>query len=358
MRRTLSRRSAQSAHRLRTPGSLFTPCCPFPDTATISSVVTRRVTLAYSSQHLTVHRVPPPIRLGNLDAQFDMRCYLRRAGQPEREQVLTVVRCRTVEPETTRYFLSVAGSLLPMLGNAPSGRDVAGAVQQLAAMFQRILTPASRPVAGLFGELFLIASSTTPTRDVAAWRAGDNARFDFSGRGHKARCQDRNQPGAISHLRPRTMLSAARHDCGRRFTLCRENRNGHQSARVSGPHPETGSPLNPDLVFKLHDIVARTLGTSLNESMAVAFDAKLAASSLQFFDLRVIPAIRDPLPPGVSDVHFRSDLSAVSVLSVRSLSDRDPLFRDPAAARSKPTKCPSRVFDSRATPSRQRSSPE
>ena len=92
----------------------------------------------------------------------------------------------------------------------------------------------------------------------------------------------------------------------------------------SVPVHETGA--SP--VFKLHDVVARTLGTSLNESMAVTFDTKLAASSLRFLDACAIPAIRDPLPPGVSDVHFRSDLSAVSVLSLRSLSDRDPLFRD------------------------------
>ena len=270
---------------------------------------------------------PHPIRLRNLDAQFDMRCHLRRAGQPEREEVLTVVRCRTVETETTRYFLSVVRSLLPMLGDAPSGREVAGAVQRLAAMFQRILTPASRPVAGLFGELFLIAASTTPTRAVAAWRVTDDARFDFSD-GH-IRLDVKAAAGRVrSHIFSYEQCSPPPDTLAVVASLFAERTATGISLRELVDRIRNRIAAQPDLVFKLHDVVARTLGTSLNESMAVTFDAKLAASSLRFFDLRAIPAIRDPLPPGVSDVHFRSDLSAVSVLSVQSLSDRDPLFRD------------------------------
>ena len=216
---------------------------------------------------------PPPIRLGNLDAQFDMRCYLRRAGQPEREEVLTVVRCRTVETETTRYFLSVARSLLPMLGDAPSGRDVAGAVQRLAAMFQRILTPASRPVAGLFGELFLIASSTTPTRAVAAWRASDDARFDFSG--GDIRLDVKTATGRVrSHVFAHEQCSPPPGTLAVVASLFAERTATGISLRGLVDRIRDRIVAEPDLVFKLHDVVARTLGTSLNESMAVAFDAK------------------------------------------------------------------------------------
>jgi hypothetical protein len=81
-------------------------------------------------------------------------------------------------------------------------------------------------------------------------------------------------------------------------------------------------------VLKLHVIVAGTLGTTLNESLGVRFDDRLADSSLQFFDLADIPAIRDNLQPGVSDVHFRSDLSAMKPTPVEAIIEREPAFED------------------------------
>ena len=81
-----------------------------------------------------------------------------------------------------------------------------------------------------------------------------------------------------------------------------------------------------DLLLKLHEIVAATLGTSLAESLAVTFDARLAESSMLFFDLRAIPAVRVVLTPGVSDVRFSSDLSGQTPLGAETLIDRDPLY--------------------------------
>jgi hypothetical protein len=83
-----------------------------------------------------------------------------------------------------------------------------------------------------------------------------------------------------------------------------------------------------DLVFKLHEVTVGTLGSSLNESLNQRFDRRLADSSLRFFDLRDVPAIRGPLPVGVSDVHFRSDISLLRALSGRALIDEDPVFGD------------------------------
>jgi hypothetical protein len=67
-----------------------------------------------------------------------------------------------------------------------------------------------------------------------------------------------------------------------------------------------------DPVLKLHKVVASNLGANLTEALPMAFDEKLAESSLRFYDLREVPAIREELQAGVSNVHFRSDLSALT----------------------------------------------
>jgi hypothetical protein len=83
-----------------------------------------------------------------------------------------------------------------------------------------------------------------------------------------------------------------------------------------------------DLVMKLHDIVAETLGNALQEALSLQFDAKLAVSSLHFYDLRAIPAIRGDPPAAVSDIHFRSDLSGIPIIATELLAEREPALSD------------------------------
>ena len=133
--------------------------------------------IAAGDNHSRLH---PPIRLENLDVQFALRCHLRKNNEPERDGTFTVVCCRLPDPEIVRYFLSVCETILHLAGTRPAEHDIAEAVNRLAAIFQRMQRPPSRPVNGLFGELYLLWRSANPARAIAAWRGDDSARFDFS----------------------------------------------------------------------------------------------------------------------------------------------------------------------------------
>jgi hypothetical protein len=187
------------------------------------------------------------------------------------------------------------------LGNAPSRSSIAAAVRRIASIFQSIKIPPVRSLNGLFGELFMISRSRSPTRAVAAWRIDEASRYDF----------------ASGDVRIDVKSSATR---ARKHTFSYDQCNpppGTQAVVLSMLVERIPSGLSldrliasieervagdEDLVLKLHEVVASTLGTSLSESMQVTFDPRLAATSLEFFDLREIPAVRGPLPPSVSDV--------------------------------------------------------
>jgi hypothetical protein len=77
----------------------------------------------------------PPIRLETLDVQFDLACHVKKDQEPKREDTFTVIRCRTPETETVRYFLSVCESILRILGDAPTSSAVGAAVNRMAAIF-------------------------------------------------------------------------------------------------------------------------------------------------------------------------------------------------------------------------------
>ena len=272
-------------------------------------------------------RPHPPIRLESLDAQFELRCHLKKANEPEREGTFTVIRCRDSDSETIRYFLSICETLLRMLGDQPTRALIATAVNRMAAIFQKVRRPPARPLNGLFGELYLLLRSGVTVTALAAWRASENARFDFSNgdiRLDVKAAGGRNRVHTFSYEQcnpPSGTVAVI-------ASLHAEQAAGGSSLYSIMNQIEARVSADVDLVLKLHETVAATLGASLNDSLSRRFDMRLAESSLRFFNLEDVPAIRGPLPAGVSDVHFRSDLSALLPVSIERLIDREPTFWD------------------------------
>jgi len=272
-------------------------------------------------------RASASIRLENLDVQFELRCHLRQYGENERIGTFTVIRCRSLDKETAPYFLSVCDTIIAMLGDHPKQREIASAVHRLAAIFQKLHKPPTRPVIGLFGELYLISRSACPSRAIEAWRIDETARFDFAF--ENARMDVKTASGRLrAHTFAYEQCTPPAGTTAIVASLFAERSPGGIPLRLLIGDIEISISAYPDLVLKLHEVVAATLGARLNEGLAMTFDTKLADASLQFYDLRTIPALRDPLPGGVSDVHFRSDLSGLQGVAVSSLIKEEPVFSD------------------------------
>ena len=256
-----------------------------------------------------------------------MRCHLKKARDRERVGTFNVIRCRDSDRETTRYFLSVCEAILRMLGDQPTRAEIATAVNQMAAIFQKIRRPPTRPLNGLFGELYLILRSGNAVRALAKWRVNESARFDFLDGNVRldvkaAGSRSRIHTFSYEQCNPPSGTVAVV------ASLHAEQVSGGVSLLSVLNQIEARVSAHADLVLKLHETVASTLGASLNDSLSRCFDLHLAESSLRFFSVEDVPAIRGPLPSGVSNVHFRSDLSDLPPISIEALIDREPIFWD------------------------------
>ncbi len=78
-----------------------------------------------------------------------------------------------------------------------------------------------------------------------------------------------------------------------------------------------------ELVLKVEEIVAETLGEALPTALGMRFDERLARASLQLYDLAVVPAVREGIPAEVTQVRFRSDLSRTPTLALSDISTRN-----------------------------------
>lgn len=266
----------------------------------------------------------PPIRLENLDVQFGLPCSMEMQAE-KLEGMFTILRCRSQEQEILTSFFSVCQSIIRMLGENPSQDNIAKAVNKFVRIFSKLLEPQNRTVNGLFGELFLISISSDPIFALDVWRSEDNARFDFSyeevylevkttagrKRSHKFTYDQCNPPDNSSAIVASMFV---------------EQSTGGTSLRDLFDEVEAIAYSNPNLVIKLHEVISDTLGKTFNDAMKIAFDVHQTKTSLKFYDLREIPAIRHTLTNELSEVSFRSSLSEESYLSLAELSSKFPKF--------------------------------
>ena len=262
-------------------------------------------------------RQQAPLRLANLEVLFGLQCSIKHTGMTS-QGAFTVLRCRAIEREIIRYFFTIGETLLRLLGSNPTPAALSDAVNRFVIIFQKLQKPPMRSVVGLLGELFVIRQSYDSGRMLSAWRATDNSRFDFSAddvridvkatlgrvRAHTFSYEQCNPP-------PGTLALAA--------SMFVEQISGGPSLRNLIEEIEHTIAASPNLLARFHETIAETLGNGLSEAMTFRFDERLAAASLQYFELKTIPGIRGALPVGLSDVHFRSDLSATAPVSIRDL---------------------------------------
>lgn len=251
----------------------------------------------------------PPVRLALLECRFGNLHRIRPDDGEERKELLSVITCTSQDVQAQAYFMHVCETIVRIVGNAPTLADIVSAVQKLIDLFRHIARPATRSLNGLLGELVLIAASRNMPATVRAWRSSDFDRFDFSI--GEVRLDVKATADRIrAHYLSSEQCQPPPGTTGLLASVFVESSGGGQSLRELLQEIEGGLAGHDDLILRAQQVVADTLGETLPSAMQARFDDRLARSSLQFYDLARIPAIRDNLVPEVSQIHFRSDLTA------------------------------------------------
>jgi len=143
--------------------------------------------------------------------------------------------------------------------------------------------------------LCVIRAARSATAAISAWRAEPDDRYDFvSGRlrvdakassdrqrSHNLSFEQANPPPGVFGLLASIWVETAGGGTSLRELL------DDIEARLSADHVN---------IMRLRSVVADTLGDTLLTAMDWHFDLALAGSSLAWFDMRAVPAIRSPVP--------------------------------------------------------------
>lgn len=268
-----------------------------------------------------VGRMHTPVRLAAIEVRFCVACTISPLDGDPHEEVLTVVTCTAAEAQVQEYFLHVCETIVRIVGPTPSQARVVEVVHRLIDLFQRLSRPSSRSVLGLIGELQIIACSRDALTAARAWRSADDERFDFAigdARLEVKASGERTRAHFLSADQCRPPVGTI----GILASLFVESSGGGMSVQDLLLDVERRLAADGDLVLKVEETVAETLGEALPSALSMRFDERLARASLQFYDLAVVPAIRDGIPPAVTQVRFRSDLSREPTLPYADIDQR------------------------------------
>ena len=266
----------------------------------------------------------PQIHLEHLEVQHSIRCRVTSNKKSE-EGIFTVIRCTNADEELAGYFFSSIDPVLRALGPTPTFEEVSRAIVHLIELFRALSQPPRKSVSGLWAELFLIRNARDPIVLLNSWHSTPEDKYDFNSNAQRIEVKSTSQRNRVHHFSFEQLNPPSR--CQVIIaSLCVDLSGGGMSLGDLIQEIRNLLPGSPELEEKLNRVIVQTLGNSLHQSVSSRFDRQLAQDSLSLFDAEMIPKISEPLPVGISDVHFKADLNQCDTLSKETLVSAGGIF--------------------------------
>jgi hypothetical protein len=256
---------------------------------------------------------PASIHLENLSISYDVPCNITHPTGDREQGNFTIIKCSNSDPKLFPHFLRIISPIVAALGPNPTSAAVRRAILGLVELFRALTAPTQRSIQGIWGELFVIHNAGDPITVAAAWHRIPEEHYDFAAGPQRLDVKtssNRRREHYFSH----TQLSGPGPSRVIIASLFVERIGGGISLRRL--FEQTRQLLADDAVLltQFDASFYATVGSAWNDAMDESFDSELAEESLAFFDASSVPKVRTPIPPGVSDVRFCSDLSAATPL--------------------------------------------
>ncbi len=267
----------------------------------------------------------PPVRLENLAVAHAARCIVSRPGEPAATGVFSVVRCLSNDLRLVELFIKVMASVSQQFVEPPSAQDAALVIDRVIRLFRDLGKPSERTVQGLWAELFVIANSTDPVSVAKAWRCSLFDRSDFATGGERLEVKSTAGP-CRAHAFNADQLRTPTGTKGVVASILCQRSAGGVSIGELWSMIRRQVAAEPSLLLRVDGIVAETLGEAWKESLQLRYDWQTARDSIRFFSMASIPSVGPDLPPQISEVRFRVDLSGIDPLAATAMNQMGGLI--------------------------------
>lgn len=243
-----------------------------------------------------------------ISVQFNRHCQLLNNKKKVEEGVYTIISLKTDSVDLKEYFIEVVYLVIKKLPRTPNLKELKVEVDKLINLFSKFSQPAIKTIQGLWAELLVIEQSCNPDYLVQAWHNATADKFDFNDGKDKVEVKSTSKSKRVHN-----------------FSIEQLNPNKNSSLIiVSVCTVETGIGVSifdlvasiecklkdRDLIFRINEIIAQTLGRDFEKAFDIFYDSQLAVDSLAYFDSTIVPSINpNSIPKEISNLRFDCDLT-------------------------------------------------
>jgi hypothetical protein len=247
-------------------------------------------------------------RLQYLKLQQNLECKISENGNSS-FQTFTVITFISTDRNLQEYFLRISETLVRTLTNTPTQQQVIESLNKFVEVFRALADTPTNTVHGLWSELFLIDNAANPKILLNYWHNLPEEKFDFNSGDEKIEVKSNSNFERIHTFSSEQLNPPVGTAVIIASIFIRQSNNG-VSIQQLNDSITTKIQNEIELIEKLNNIICKTLGNSLEQSIKIKYDYNLARNSLHFYKHEDIHKIeRLNIPTKVSEVRYRSDLT-------------------------------------------------
>ena len=253
-----------------------------------------------------------PYKGMSIRLRFNINCKVHEENE---RQNYTILSCIANDDQTIKIFLDICQTTISQLGKEPTPKEINEKTQILIDLFKEMPNKRSS-IIGLWGELFLIASSKNIIKCLEAWHQHSEDKYDFYNNNEalEVKCTSKTDR---KHQFKHDQLVSNLADHYVASIMARENSIKGLSV-VDLYNKIKKQNLSDHLVNKLKSIYYKIIGkTPEEELIEYKYDFDFAKKNLLYFKVSGLTNLANN-DPSISDIKYTIDLSQKK--SVNSLS--------------------------------------
>ena len=264
-------------------------------------------------------------RLKYLQLEQNIECKISENGKSS-FQTFTVITFISTDRNLREYFLRISETLIKNLSNKPTQQRVIESLNKFVEVFRALTDTPTNTVHGLWTELFVIDNSKNPQTLLNYWHNIPEEKFDFNSGQEKIEVKS-NSNFERQHIFSSQQLNPPAGTQVLVASIFVRQNNAGQNIQQLVDSITSKVQCDISLTEKLNNIVCKTLGNSLEQSIKIKFDYNIARESLLFFRHQDISKIEEVhIPNTVSEVKYKSDLSSLKYFDLTTLKNKITLF--------------------------------
>jgi hypothetical protein len=252
------------------------------------------------------------VELPNLRVFHECDVILRLPNAELRRRRVSVIQCLSQDQDLHRLFVYAFSHALAAVDNAMSAPALQGVVNHLIELFRAAVSIRPGDALGLWGELLVIANSSSPDMLVSGWHSDPRGRVDFARDREwlEVKTTTRSQrfhSFTFEQVNPPEDVEGA--------VISIQTEPADNGVSVLDLWTEVLTLMNlPQLRAKVDRLCVDTLGARWVEAESFRFNRAFAEAQMQLYRTEQVPRIKHR-PQGVWEIRFVADLSRARAVS-------------------------------------------